>query len=101
MRITFFKTGKPKTFNYVPRYYDEQKEEFEERQKRIEKELGVNQKEGTFQSRLTHGVMSERMMLKRKAGRGSTLRLLVIILILTLLALYLLRDTNLPGIFLK
>ncbi len=28
---SFFKTYKPKRFNYIPRYYDPQKEELEER----------------------------------------------------------------------
>ena len=92
MRISFFRSAKPKQFNYMPRYYDEQKEEFEERQKRIEAELGVNASEGAFQSRIKQGAMSEKLMSRRKTNRASTLRLLIIIFILGLLALYLLRD---------
>ena len=92
MRITFFKTGRPKEFNYTPRYYDEQKEEREDRQKRIEQELGITQSEGAYRSRLKPGIMSERLISKRKINRGSTLRLLVLIVILTILALYFLRD---------
>ena len=92
MRITFFKTGKPKGFNYIPRYYDEQKEEREDRQKRIEQEMGISQTEGAYRSRLKQGVMSERLMSKRKINRGSTLRLLVLVVILTILTLYFLRD---------
>ena len=92
MRITFFKTGKAKQFNYTPRYYDEQKEEYDGRKRRIEKELGIEQQEDVFRSRITRGVMSERLNLKRKISRGSTIRILVLVVILTMLALYLLRD---------
>lgn len=92
MRITFFKTGTAKQFKYTPRYYNERKEEFEERKKRIERELGMDSQDTGFQSRITRGVMSERLALKRKFSGGSTLRILVLIAILTLLALYLLKD---------
>jgi hypothetical protein len=93
MRITFFKTPKPKGFNYIPRYYNEQKEEFNERQKRIEAEMGINQPTDVgYRSRLKQGAMSEKLMSRRKTNRASTLRLLIIIAILTILALYLLRD---------
>jgi len=37
----FFSTPKPKQFNYIPRYYDEQKEALEERIRDIEIEMGV------------------------------------------------------------
>jgi hypothetical protein len=92
MRITFFKTGKPKNFKYTPRYYSEQKEEFDKRQNRIKQELGANEKTSGYRSRLSEGVMTERFHSKHRSGRASTLRLLIIIAILTLLALYLLRD---------
>ena len=101
MRISFFRTGKPKQFNYIPRYYDEQKEEMEERQKRIEAELGINQPEKGYRSRLKPGAMSERLMARRKGSRTSTIRLLVIIAILALLAMYLLRDVGSLGDLLK
>lgn len=94
MRITFFKTGKNKEFNYVPRYYDEQKEEFEKRQRRIEQEVGIEQAPDSYRSRLKPGVMTERLLSKRKSSRGSTLRLLIIIAILGMLALYFLRDVE-------
>lgn len=34
MRIVFFKTGKPKQFDYKPRYWDEEKERQEDIKKR-------------------------------------------------------------------
>lgn len=33
----FFKTAKPKQFDYKPRYYDKKKEELEQRQKKVDK----------------------------------------------------------------
>jgi len=37
MRIVFFKRPKPRQFDYKPIYWDEEKEELEERRKRIER----------------------------------------------------------------
>ncbi|OYT12815.1 MAG: hypothetical protein B6I19_08280 [Bacteroidetes bacterium 4572_114] len=36
MKIVFFKTPKPKQFDYKPRYYDEEKERKEKRRKEME-----------------------------------------------------------------
>lgn len=36
MQIVFLKRGKPKEFNYKPRYYDEEKEKMEKRRKQLE-----------------------------------------------------------------
>lgn len=38
MRFTFFRTPKPKEFNYSPRYYDEERERLEQRKA----ELGLD-----------------------------------------------------------
>ncbi len=35
MQITFFRTPKPKQFDYKPRYYDEEKERQEQRRKEL------------------------------------------------------------------
>ena len=88
MRITFFKTPRPKQFNYIPRYYDQQKEEAEERQKRIERELGIKQKNG-YRPGITKGTMTRKVMDKRRTNRSSVIRLLIIITILTALVMYL------------
>ena len=88
MRITFFRTPRPKQFNYIPRYYDQQKEEAEERQRRIEKELGIEQ-QGGFRTSITRGSMTKRIYERRRANRMSVIRLLIIIAILTMLAIYL------------
>jgi hypothetical protein len=92
MRITFFKTPRPKEFNYIPRYYDERKEEMEERKKRIEQELGLN-KGKDYKHGITRGAMTRRMTERRKSNRSSVIRLLVIIAILLILTYYLLSGT--------
>ncbi len=37
----FFHTPKPKQFSFRPRFYDPEKEEFEQREQRIKEELGI------------------------------------------------------------
>jgi hypothetical protein len=37
MKITFFSRARPRRFDYKPMYYDQEKEEAEERRKQIEK----------------------------------------------------------------
>jgi type VI protein secretion system component VasF len=50
MRIVFFKTPKPKRFNLQTRYYDEEKEYWEQRRR----ELGISEdgKKADFKSRV-------------------------------------------------
>lgn len=40
MKISFFKTAKPKEFNYSPLYYNERKEELEKIRKSVEVQEG-------------------------------------------------------------
>lgn len=102
MRIVFFKTGKYKQFNYVPRYYDEQKEESDKRQRRLESELNMNQNtDGAYRSSLQKGVMTRRIMDKKKANRSSTIRLVIILGLLFLLAYYFLTGDASINIFPK
>lgn len=54
MQIVSIKTPKPKSFNYKPRYYDEQKEELEKK-KAI---LGIR-------SKITHNESLKLQMIKR------------------------------------
>lgn len=90
MRITFFKTNRPKQFNFIPRYYDEQKEEAESRRNRIKSELGIEGEDKGYRSTLHKGVMARKLSSKRKANRNAVFRLLIIIAILFLMMLYLL-----------
>ena len=49
MKITFFRTPRPKQFSYPPRYYDEEKERREQRRK----ELGLSNEKADFKSQIT------------------------------------------------
>ena len=93
--ISFFKTYKPKQFNYTPRFYNERKEALHERVERIKREMGVEDENLDIESgypkrTLTKGVMYEKINRKRKLQRKSTLRLFIITAILLLLAYYML-----------
>lgn len=59
MALTFFKTPKPKSFNYNPRYYDKKREELE-RKKAI---MGV-------ESELSHNE-ELRLRMSNRWGRGN------------------------------
>jgi hypothetical protein len=85
MGITFFHTPKPKRFEIKPRYYDPQKEEWEQRKK----ELGIagdTDKEYLLRSRIHQKWGTERRLAKKRTD----LRRLVIFILITLLLVYLL-----------
>lgn len=60
--FNIFKDYKPRrTFNYKPIYYDEYKENFEERKKRIEQEVALSKGMNvTYRSNLQKGFLSEK-----------------------------------------
>ena len=86
---SFFRTHKPKQFNYIPRYYDEQKEQLEERIRDIEREMCV--KDGkAYIPTIRKGQMGNYFRRKqRKTQQQSTIRLIIIIIILCLISYYL------------
>ncbi len=55
MKISFFKTYKPRTFNHVNIYYDPDKEEREERENRIINELGIRPEDQPFRTSIKRG----------------------------------------------
>jgi hypothetical protein len=86
---SFFRTPKPKQFNYMPRYYDEQKENLEERIRNIELEMGVKEGEA-YRPRIRKGQMSNYYRRKQqRVKKQSNIRLVVIILILLLISYFL------------
>lgn len=86
---SFFRTPKPKHFNYIPRYYDEQKENLEERIRNIEIEMGVKEGEA-YRPRIRKGHMSNYFRRKQKrVQKQSNIRLVIIILILLLVSYFL------------
>lgn len=86
----FFKTAKHKQFEYSPRYYDQQKEELEQRIKAIkgeqnsEGEITKYRLENFFQKRRSSSFA-------QKQKRQSNLRLVLIIIILGILVYFFLR----------
>jgi len=77
----FFKLNKHKEFNYVPIFYDKEKDEFNERVRRIEQELGIK-KDIEFRSSIKRGAMRDYIRHSSKRERYSSLRLVIILIIL-------------------
>jgi hypothetical protein len=90
MRITFFKTGKPREFKYVPIFYDQEKEELENRKRQIEREMGVG-KDEVYHHSISRGSISHKFTKRKQANRSSVVRLLIIVAILVLIVLYFMR----------
>ncbi|MCF8225294.1 MAG: hypothetical protein K9J30_05405 [Bacteroidales bacterium] len=83
----FFKLTEPNRFNYQPLYWDPDKEDREERVRRIKAELGQEVEFNKKSSAITRGSFRQYSgKTRRKAGRESNLRLFVIAAVLMLLA---------------
>lgn len=86
----FFKLPKHYVFDYKPLYYDPKKEERKERFSKIRKELGVEQE--NLKERKTV-IKFNRRIGQAKRDRTSTVRFLVILVLLSVLAyLFLFTD---------
>jgi len=81
-----FKLSKPKQFNYRPLYYNQDKEELEERIRNIEAEVRAEQQGGEYSPRIRKGYMREKFTRGTKAKKDSNRRLLIIMVILAVLA---------------
>ncbi len=94
MRLTFIKVARHRTFHHTPIYYDEAKEEREERARRVKDELGLEVEED---NRSTEERIRGKMKRKitthfdvvRKEKRKSNLRLVAILIGLTIAFYYL------------
>ena len=93
MKITFLRTPKPRRFVHKNIYYDPEKEQREEREERVNKELGIYKedetykpsiKRGTFR-RYNYNVPKETSDMHRER-RASNIRLIVIIVALLIIA---------------
>ena len=89
MAIRFFKLPKNKEFNYVPRYYDEQKEELNERIKKIEQEMGVKSESKEAYVPNIKGQMRSYYNKNVKEKKQSNLRLILILIALFIIAYFL------------
>lgn len=85
---SFFRTYKHKVFEYRPRYYDENKEELDNIIKNAELEKGIK-KEGEFKRSITRGSFRENRINVKQTNFQSTIRLIIILLILFVIVGYL------------
>ncbi|OFX88345.1 MAG: hypothetical protein A2W99_07695 [Bacteroidetes bacterium GWF2_33_16] len=91
MALKFFHTPKNRQFSFKPRYYDEQKEELENRIKQIKRDLGQSNGIGGEKSYTPNIKGRFRSNLRRTsdANKNSNIRLIIIIIALALIAYYL------------
>jgi len=83
----FIKLPKHKTFNYSPRYWDPEKEEREERIRRIKQEMGIDVPSDPNRTTIKRGSFRQASQkAKVRATRGSNIRLLIILAVLFFLA---------------
>ena len=83
----FIKLPSHKRFEYTPRYWDPEKEEFEERVRQIQQEMGMDVPRDPNRTTIKRGSFRQvRQQTKIKASRNSNLRLLVILVALSLIA---------------
>jgi len=83
----FIKITGHKQFNYSPRYWDPEKEEREERIRRIKQEMGIDMPSDPNRTTIRRGSFRQAAQkTKVKATRSSNIRLLIILAVLLLLA---------------
>ena len=84
----FFKLHRPKRFEYNPIYWDPEKEEREERIRRIKQEMGMEEEGATIQrSSIKRGSFRQyKRKTKVRASRSSNIRLIIILAVLFLLS---------------
>ncbi len=91
MALKFFHTPKNKQFNFQPRYYNEEKEELEKRIQKIKREMGVEDDDTV--KPYTPNIKGQMRGYFRKnieQKRKSTVRLVVILIVLFALVYFLL-----------
>ena len=102
MKINFFKLPSHRVFNHIPIYYDQAKEEQQERANRIKQELGVDgdtqdNSRASIENRIKGKIRYRRdplFSVARKEKNKSNRRLLIIILVLLALAYYMLQSSR-------
>ncbi|MGQ1785830.1 MULTISPECIES: hypothetical protein [unclassified Saccharicrinis] len=99
MKFSFIKTARHRTFHHTPIYYDEAKEEREERARRIKSELGVEVEDDdrSAEDRI-RGKMRRKIKgsfdIARKEKRKSNVRLAIILIGLMIVFYYLLMSSS-------
>jgi hypothetical protein len=83
----FIKLPDHKRFEYTPRYWDPEKEEFEERVRQIQQEMGIGVPRDPNRTTIKRGSFRQvRQQTKLRASRNSNLRLVIILAILLIIA---------------
>lgn len=92
MAIKFLHTPKNKQFKFTPRYYDEQKEELENRIQKIKREMGVEDLEDSDKPYApdVKGQMRGYFKKNIEQKRKSTIRLVIILIVLFAIVYFLL-----------
>ena len=85
--LRFFRLAKPKTFNYIPVFYDEREEKLKERVEKVKREMG-EEKTKDYKPLIVRGTMRGYLKKSRSASRYSSLRLILIFAILLAIAYY-------------
>lgn len=87
--IAFFRTPRPKRFDYSPVFYDEQKEALKERENQLRQEMGLTD-EDTPRVSLIKGQFRRHFESKKaqKSGKNRNMRLVAIFIVLCLLCYY-------------
>ncbi len=86
----FFKIPRHREFNYQPIYYNPEKEEREERNRGIKRELGIKEEGKEYRPIIRRGSMKTYFKGNKRAARNSNLRLILIIAFLFFVAYLLL-----------
>lgn len=85
---SLFKTPRPKAFNYVPVYYNQEKEEFEERIKKAEQEAKAKMDKLEYKPSIKRGDMRGYFKSATQQKRSSNIRLIVILMALLIAAYF-------------
>ena len=80
MKFAFFKTEKPKAFEYKPRYYDPIKEKREQRRKELGLEDGGPDHKSFFKGELQSKWRRGGNVDKEKSGKKTTIFLVILLI---------------------
>jgi 2'-5' RNA ligase len=90
---SLFKTPRHRKFDYRPIYYNQQKEELQERIRKIEQEMGVGKpSDSNYKPTIQKGQMRGHFREARRLKKQSNARLLIILLALFALAYFLIYN---------
>jgi hypothetical protein len=95
--MALFRTEKPKQFTYIPRFYDERKEELQNRMGEIKKEMEENSEGQQYVPNIRGRMRSRHEALYGKSGKagksmvGKRMITIIFIAMILLIGYYILR----------